>query len=99
METINSGHLDEELSVIPSNSHFWQHASEPRNLGSCLDAATSAVGIGSCGDKIKVDIVAKDDILIEVKWIPEDCVHTVACASAMSALATGCSVEQALNSA
>jgi nitrogen fixation NifU-like protein len=96
METKNSGHLDEELSVIPSNSRFWQHASKPRNLGSCPDATASAVGIGSCGDKIKVDIVVKDDILIKVKWIPEGCVYTVACASAMSALATGCSIEQAL---
>ena len=96
METKNSGHLDEELSVIPSDSRFWQHASDPCNLGSCPDATASAVGIGSCGDKIKVDIVVKDDILIKVKWIPEGCVYTVACGSAMSALATGCSIEQAL---
>jgi nitrogen fixation NifU-like protein len=96
METKNSGHLDEELSVIPSHSRFWRHARAPYNLGSCLDATASAVGIGSCGDKIKVDIVVKDDILEKVKWIPEGCVYTVACASAMSALATGCSIEQAL---
>ena len=96
METINSGHLDEELSVIPSHNRFWRHARAPYNLGSCLDATASAVGIGSCGDKIKVDIVVKDDILEKVKWIPEGCVYTVACGSAMSALATGCSIEQAL---
>jgi nitrogen fixation NifU-like protein len=96
METKNSGYLDEELSIIPSDSRFWQHASDPRNQGGCPDAAASAVGIGSFGDKVKVDIVVKDDILIKVKWIPEGCVYTVACASAMSVLATGCSIEQAL---
>jgi nitrogen fixation protein NifU and related proteins len=96
METKNSGRLDEELSVIPSDSRFWLHASDPRNLGSCPDATASAVGTGSCGDKIKVNIVVRDDILLEVKWIPEGCVYTVACGSAMSTLATGCSIEQAL---
>jgi nitrogen fixation protein NifU and related proteins len=96
METKNSGHLDEELSVIPSHSRFWRHARAPYNLGSCLDATASAVGIGSCGDKIEVNIVVKDDILIEVKWVPEGCVYTLASGSAMSELATGCSIEQAL---
>jgi nitrogen fixation NifU-like protein len=96
METNNSGHLDDELSVIPSDSRFWLHARDPRNLGSCPDATAGAVGIGSCGDKIKVDIVVKDDILLKVKWIPEGCAYTVACGSAMSMLATGCSIEQAL---
>jgi nitrogen fixation NifU-like protein len=96
METKNSSHLDQDLSVISSDSRFWQHAKDPRNLGSCPDATASAVGIGSCCDKIEVGIVVKDDILIKVKWVPEGCVYTVACGSAMSALATGCSIEQAL---
>jgi nitrogen fixation protein NifU and related proteins len=97
MGTKQSGHLDGDLTGIPSGSRFWRHASNPRNLGKCLDATASAIGIGSCGDKIKVDIVIKDHILLKVKWEPEGCVYTVACASAMSELATGCSIEQALN--
>lgn len=74
---------------------MW-HALEPHNLGSCRDATASAVVIGSCGDKIKVDIVAKNEILVKVACAPQGCVHTVACASALSMLATGCSIEQAL---
>jgi nitrogen fixation protein NifU and related proteins len=96
METQHSEHLDEALTVIPSNSRFWLHAREPHNLGDCKDANASAVGVGSCGDKIKVDLVVTDDILKKVNCVPEGCVYTVACASAMSVLATGRSLEQAL---
>lgn len=96
METKHPEHLDEAISVIPLDSRFWRHAREPHNLGSCQDATASAVGIGSCGDKIKVDIVVKDDALASVKCVPEGCIYTVACASAMSVLAMGCTVEQAL---
>jgi nitrogen fixation NifU-like protein len=96
METEHPEHLDEGISVIPSDSRFWRHAREPQNLGSCRDASASAVGIGSCGDKMKVEIVVKDDLLVKVQCVPEGCVYTVACASAMSVLATGCRIEQAL---
>jgi nitrogen fixation protein NifU and related proteins len=96
METKHSEHLDEAVAVIPSHSRFWVHAREPHNLGSCRDATASAIGVGSCGDKIKVDLVIKDDILEKVGCVPQGCVYTVACTSAMSVLATGCSIEQAL---
>ena len=96
METIHPEHSDEEISVIPSGSRFWKHAREPQNLGSCCDASASAVGVGSCGDKMKVAIVVADDVLVKVRCVPEGCVYTVACASAMSVLATGCRIEEAL---
>ena len=96
METEHPEHSEEEIPVIPSDSRFWQHAREPQNLGSCRDASASAVGIGSCGDKMKVDIVVQDDLLVKVQCVPEGCVYTVACASAMSVLAVGCHIEQAL---
>jgi len=96
METRHPEHSDEIVSVVPSDSRFWRHAREPQNLGSCRHPTASAVGTGSCGDKIKVDIVVKDNVLATVKCLPEGCVYTVACASAMSVLATGCNTEQAL---
>lgn len=96
METKHPEHTDEEISVIPSDSRFWMHARQPQNMGSCSDASASAVGVGSCGDKMKVDIVVQDDRLVKVQCVPEGCVYTVACASAMSVLAVGCRIEQAL---
>jgi nitrogen fixation NifU-like protein len=96
MGTKHSEDLEEAISVIPSESRFWRHARSPQNLGHCPDATASALGIGSCGDKIKVDLVIRGDVLVKVKCAPAGCVYTVACASAMSALATGRSVEEAL---
>jgi nitrogen fixation protein NifU and related proteins len=96
MENKHSAHLDEAIAVIPSGRRFWLHACQPHNLGDCPDANASAVGVGSCGDKIKVDLLVKNDSLEKVKCAPQGCLYTVACASAMSVLATGCSPEQAL---
>jgi nitrogen fixation NifU-like protein len=96
METKHPEHSDEIVSTKPPGSRFWRHAREPQNLGSCRHATASAVGIGSCGDKIKVDIIVKDDVLVTVKCLPEGCLYTVACASAMSVLAMGCNIEHAL---
>ena len=96
METKHSEHLEDAIAVIPSGRRFWQHARAPHNLGSCDVPSGSAVGVGSCGDKIRVDLRVVDDVLKEVKCIPQGCVYTLACASAMSVLATGRSIEQAL---
>jgi nitrogen fixation protein NifU and related proteins len=96
MELTHSDHVDEVQSVIPPGSRFWSHARQPRNLGDCREATSSAIGIGSCGDKIKVDLVVKNNIIEEVKCTPDGCLYTVACASAMSVLAAGNSIDQAL---
>ena len=96
MKTKDPEHPDAVNPAIPSDSRFWRHAREPLNLGNCHDATASAIGIGSCGDRIKVDIIVKNDILETVKCVPEGCVYTVACASAMSVLAMGCGIDQAL---
>ena len=55
------------------------------------------MGVGSCGDKLRVDLRIAADMLKEVKCSPQGCLFTTACASAMSVLATGCTIEQALN--
>ena len=52
--------------------------------------------MGSCGDTIRVDLRIADNVLAEVKCAPQGCVYTQACASAMSVLATGCTIEDAL---
>jgi nitrogen fixation NifU-like protein len=96
IETKHSEHLEDAIAVIPSGRRFWRHAHVPHNLGSCEASNGSAIGVGSCGDKIRVDLHIVNNILEEVKCAPQGCVYTQACASAMSVLATGCTVEQAL---
>lgn len=61
-----------------------------------MASSASAAGVGSCGDRIHVDLHIEGDILLEVKCIPQGCVYTQACASAMSVLATGRTIDQAL---
>lgn len=86
----------EAVSVKPPGRRFWEHAREPRNIGVCAAPSACATGVGSCGDKIRVDLHIVADVLQEVKCIPQGCVYTLACASAMSVLATGRSIEEAL---
>jgi nitrogen fixation NifU-like protein len=96
METKHYVHIEDAIAVDSPGGRFWQHARNPRNLGVCATPSACAVGVGSCGDKIRVDLRIVDDVLQEVKCIPQGCIYTQACASAMSVLATGRSIEQAL---
>lgn len=96
METKHSVHIEDVIAVNSPGRRFWQHARNPHNLGVCEAPSACATGVGSCGDKIRVDLRIADDVLHEVKCIPQGCLYTQACASAMSVLATGRSIEQAL---
>jgi len=92
-------HADEEehvASAIPPGRRFWLHARTPRNCGCCASPSASATGVGSCGDKLRVDLRIVADTLEEVRCNPEGCIYTQACASAMSVLAKGRNLEQAL---
>ena len=96
METKHSEHLEDAVAAIPSGRRFWRHAHTPCNLGTCAAPSATAIGVGSCGDKIRVDLHIVNDIIEEVKCAPQGCVYTQACASAMSVLAVGRTIEQAL---
>lgn len=96
MKTYHIEHLDEAKAAIPAGARFWHHARSPRNLGDCPKASASATGVGSCGDKVRVDLRIENRILVDVGFQPQGCVYTLACASAMSALALGKSVDEAL---
>ncbi|MEJ2037425.1 MAG: iron-sulfur cluster assembly scaffold protein [Desulfosarcinaceae bacterium] len=92
----HSEHTEDAASAIPPELRFWQHARMPRNLGNCAAPSASATGVGSCGDMLRIDLRVVGDRLEEVKCAPRGCVYTLACASAVSVLATGRTVEQAL---
>jgi len=96
MEKEYSVQLEELAAVIPSTGRFWQHARTPCNLGRCAAPSASATGVGSCGDSLCVDLKILENNLEEVKCTPRGCIYTVACASAMSVLASGRSVNDAL---
>jgi nitrogen fixation NifU-like protein len=96
MDTNHFNHTDEVNAALPADSRFWRHAQAPSNLGSCNPASASATGVGSCGDKLCIDLQVQDGVIKQIRCNPEGCVYTVACASAMSVLAQGRTIDQAL---
>ncbi len=75
---------------------FIQHARHPRNLGHVPQPDALATAVGQCGDSVEVSIRVQDGTITEVGVVPHGCLYTVACASAMSELAKGRTVDQAL---
>lgn len=96
MKTHHIEHFDEAKAVIPDGSRFWRYTRTPANAGVCTHINASATGVGSCGDKVRVDLRIENDVLVEVGFKPEGCVYTLACASAMSSLAQGRTIDEAL---
>jgi nitrogen fixation NifU-like protein len=96
MDPYHFDHTDEVESAVPAGSRFWRHAQAPCNLGRCAHPSASATGVGSCGDKLRVDLHVQDNAIDQIRCKPEGCVYTVACASAMSVLAQGRKIDEAL---
>ena len=87
---------DETNIAIPPDSPFWRHAQAPCNVGFCDHASASATGVGSCGDRIRIDLRIKHHTIEQIRCKPEGCVYTLACSSALSVLAQGRSIDDAL---
>lgn len=82
---------------VETISHvFLAHAQEPRNMGELTSANGMAVGIGSCGDTLAVQILVTKDVIEEIRCLPNGCIYTVVCASVMSELAKGQRLEDVL---
>ena len=65
-------------------------------MGSVVDAQGRAVGVGSCGDSIEIALRLEGETIAEIGHVPRGCAYTVACASAVSSLAKGRSLDAAL---
>jgi nitrogen fixation NifU-like protein len=78
------------------HAKFWRHAQFPVNTQPLNQTNGLATGVGSCGDKVTIHIVVQRDCIEAIRQIPEGCLYTTACASAVSALAIGRSPEKAL---
>jgi nitrogen fixation protein NifU and related proteins len=75
---------------------FLGHAREPRNLGSIENPSGQGTAIGQCGDSMDVALRIDQGIITDIKVVPHGCVYTLVCASAMSELARGRDLDQAL---
>jgi nitrogen fixation NifU-like protein len=52
--------------------------------------------VGKCGDAIEVSLLVEAGTIADIKVLPRGCVYTLVCASAMSELAKGRRLDQAL---
>jgi nitrogen fixation protein NifU and related proteins len=75
---------------------FLGHAREPKNLGYLQTPSGQATAVGQCGDSIDVALQIDRGIITDIKVVPHGCIYTLVCASAMSELAKGRNLDQAL---
>lgn len=75
---------------------FLSHATYPRNMGSLSQPDGTALGVGVCGDSVEVSLLVDNNRITDIKCHPVGCVYTLACASALSELVKGQTLEQAL---
>jgi nitrogen fixation NifU-like protein len=75
---------------------FLWHAREPKNLGCLKNPSGTGTAIGQCGDSIDVSLHIDGGTITDIKVAPRGCVYTLVCASAMSELALGRDLDQAL---
>ena len=75
---------------------FLDHMRNPRNLGVLDDPSGRAELTGQCGDAIAVAIQVADGRILAVRVQPRGCAFTVVCASAMSLLVHGRTLDEAL---
>jgi nitrogen fixation NifU-like protein len=77
-------------------SRFARHANVPSNLGTLDNPSGQALGVGQCGDSVEVTLRVLADRIVDIRCRPQGCAFTVACASAMSELARGRTLDDAL---
>jgi nitrogen fixation NifU-like protein len=75
---------------------FLRVARYPQNIGSLDHPSGQGSAVGKCGDSIEVSLKIESGAIADIKVFPQGCVYTLVCASAMSELAKGRDLDQAL---
>lgn len=79
------------------NDIVMDHFSDPRNVGEMPDAdAVGEVGNPVDGDKIKIYIKVKDNVLVDVKFRTFGCGAAIAASSMVTVMAVNRTLEDAL---
>jgi nitrogen fixation NifU-like protein len=73
------------------------HFQNPKNTGVIANAdGIGEINVGECGDLLRVYIKVDKDVVTDVKYQIKGCAAAIACASVMTELAIGKSIEEAL---
>jgi nitrogen fixation NifU-like protein len=73
-----------------------RHVNFPLNLGTIEQPQGRATGVGQCGDAIEVSLRVDGERIVDIRCVPHGCAFTIACASTLSPLAKGKTIDQAL---
>ena len=74
-----------------------QYFQNPKNAGIIEDAdGIGEINVQECGDLLRVFIKVEKDVVTDVKYQIRGCPAAIACASVMTELAIGKSIEEAL---
>lgn len=75
---------------------FLRLARSPQNIGLLDNPSGKGAAVGKCGDSIEVSLRIDLGTIADIKVQPHGCLYTLVCASAMSQLAKGRDLDQAL---
>ncbi len=76
--------------------HFLHLARQPKNIGSMENPSGKGNAVGRCGDSVEVFLQIIKGVIADIRVAPRGCVYTLVCASAMSELVKGSSLDDAL---
>jgi nitrogen fixation NifU-like protein len=96
MEKEEQHETAEDPSLQLLSERFLAHVNSPRNFGRLEPADGQARGVGTCGDSIEIFLAVNGQRIKEVRHIPNGCAYTIACASAVTTLVSGRSLEEIL---
>lgn len=96
MDTVDKFKASPEQPVQHVSLQFLQHAQAPENIGTLEGTNGQATGVGTCGDSVQVFVKVNDNRIEDIRYLPNGCLHTLVCASALSKLAKGHTLKQAL---
>jgi nitrogen fixation NifU-like protein len=78
------------------SAQLLDHFQNPRNAGELTDAnAIAEIDNPVCGDVLRLMLKITEDRIAEIRFKAKGCVASMACASALTELAHGKSIDQA----
>ena len=91
------GQVERALGEPQISDALWVHGLTPQNLGvlSQPDGFAQTPPRPGCQDVIELYLRVREGLITDVRFLTEGCLHTVACASALTTLLKGRDVAQA----
>ena len=78
------------------SGRFMLHMTDPQNVGKLENPDGQAELTGECGDSVGMQIAVNGNTIETVRIQPNGCVHTLVCSSVVGQMASGRTLDQAL---